>query len=309
MNQRADLHIHTTASDGTLTPEQVVREAARIGLGAVGIADHDTVGGIETGLAAARETGIIFVPAVEINTDYGKDEVHVLGYFVDHQSPSLNAHLQRQRNARLERGKRMVERLNELGVNISFERVQEIAGGGAIGRPHIARAIVEAGYASLLNEAFGKFLIRGAPAYVARHKLTPFQAIEMVLEAGGVAVLAHPGIHKHDELIAKLIEAGMRGIEAYHTEHSSVQAAHYVEVARRYNLIVTGGSDSHGPNNLKTVAIEMRPICHKTDNRILAVAYSLSKALVGRVFLVSKDLNLRVKSDVLGIPAQDFYND
>ena len=255
MNQRADLHVHTTASDGTLTPEQVVREAARIGLGAVGIADHDTIAGIESGLAAAKETGVILVPGVEINTDFGKDEVHVLGYFIDHRSDALKAHLESQRNARFERGRKIVERLNEIGVNVSFDRVREIAGGGAIGRPHIARAIVEAGYVSSINSAFGKYLIRGAPAYVARHKLSPFQAIDMVREAGGVPVLAHPGIHKHDELIPELMERGLRGIEAYHTEHSPIQAEHYVQLARQCNLIITGGSDSHGPDNIKTVAI------------------------------------------------------
>ena len=255
MDQRADLHVHTTASDGTLTPEQVVLEAARIGLGAVGIADHDTVCGIESGLAAAETVGIVLMPGVEINTDYGKDEIHILGYFIDHRSPSLTANLERQRSARFERGKRIVERLNELGVNVSFDRVQEIAGGGAIGRPHIARALVESGYAGSMNGAFGKFLVRGAPGYVARHKLTPFQAVDMVREAGGVAVIAHPGINKHDELIPKLVEAGVQGIEAHHTEHSPIQAKHYAEVARQYDLIVTGGSDSHGPDNLKTIAI------------------------------------------------------
>lgn len=273
MNQRADLHVHTTASDGTLTPEQVVREAARIGLGAVGIADHDTVAGIESGLAAAKETGIILAPAVEINTDYGKDEVHVLGYFVDHRSPALNAHLERQRNARFERGKKIVERLNELGVNVSFDRVQEIAGGGAIGRPHVARAVVEAGYAGSINTAFGKYLIRGAPAYVARHKLTPFQAIDMVREADGVPVLAHPGIHKHDELIPELIARGLRGIEAYHTEHSSIQAERYVQLARRYNLIATGGSDSHGPDNLKTIAIGSVTVDIEVVSRLREAAF------------------------------------
>lgn len=273
-NDRADLHVHTTASDGTLTPDQVVREAARVGLGAVGIADHDTVAGIESGLAVAEETGVILVPGVEINTDFGKDEVHILGYFVDHRSEALNAHLENQRNARFERGKKMVERLNELGVKVSFDRVQKVAGGGAIGRPHIARAVVEAGYAGSLNGAFSKFLIRGAPAYVARHKLTPFQAIDMVREANGVPILAHPGIHKHDELIPKLIESGLRGIEAYHTEHSSVQAEHYAEIARRHDLLITGGSDSHGPDNLKTISIGSVTVDMEIVSRLREAALS-----------------------------------
>jgi len=275
---RADLHVHTTSSDGTLSPDQVVREAARVGLGAVGIADHDTVGGIEAGLAAAKEVGIILVPAVEINTDFGSDEIHILGYFIDHRSPALTANLERQRNARYERGRKIVERLNDLGVKVSFDRVQQIAGGGAIGRPHVARALVESGYAGSLNGAFAKYLIRGAPAYVARHKLTPFQAVEMILEAGGAPVLAHPGIHKHDELIPELIEAGIKGIEAYHTEHSSVQAEHYAKIGRQHNLIVTGGSDSHGPDNIKTVEIGSVTIGMEAVEQLLCCSSTQQKS-------------------------------
>jgi len=255
IKQRADLHVHTTASDGTLTPEETVLEAARLGLGAVGIADHDTVEGVEQALAAGSMAGIVVVPAVEINTDYGSDEIHMLGYFIDHRSPELNAQLARLRNEREDRAARIVERLNDLGLKISFDRVKEIAGRGAIGRPHIARAIVEAGYASSLNSAFGKYLIRGASAYVPRHKLTPLAAMEIIRDAGGVPVLAHPGLAKHDELIPSLVESGLKGIEVYHTDHSSAKTRHYIEIARQYDLVATGGSDSHGPNNIKTVAI------------------------------------------------------
>ncbi len=251
----ADLHVHTTASDGTHTPEQVVQEAVRVGLAAVAMADHDTVGGVEPGLAAGRQMGIIVVPAVEINTDYAADEIHLLGYYINHESAALSAHLEGLRTKRFERAERIVARLNELGRKISMERVMEIAGGGAIGRPHIARAIAEAGYASSIGAAFGKYLVRGAPAYVERHKLTPLQAIEIIHEAQGVAVLAHPGNSKHDELIPELVDGGLQGIEAYHADHSSAQANHYVQMARRYDLIPTGGSDSHGPNMLKTVAV------------------------------------------------------
>ena len=253
--QRADLHIHTTASDGTLTPEQTVQEAARIGLGALGIADHDTVDGIAPAIAASRDTNVIVVPAVEINTDYGKDEIHILGYYINHESKALNTHLEHFRFERAERGRLIVERLNEMGLNVSLDRVFQIAGKGSVGRPHIARAIVEAGYASSMNGAFGKYLIRGAPAYVPRHKLTPSQAIDIIREAGGVAVLAHPGNSKCDELIPELVKTGLQGIEVYHTDHSSAKARHYNEIARRYGLIATGGSDSHGPDNLKTVPI------------------------------------------------------
>lgn len=253
--RRADLHIHTTASDGTLTPEQCVREAAAAGLAALGIADHDTLGGVEAGLAAGQEAGVLVIPAVEINTDYNDDEVHILGYYIAHKSPKLNAHLERLRTKRADRARRIVERLNELGLKVSLERVYEIAGKGAVGRPHIARAIVEAGYCSSMNGAFGKYLVRGAPAYVPRHKLTPPQAIGMIHEAGGVAVLAHPGNGRHDELIPQLVKDGLQGIEVYHTDHSPAKEKHYLEMARRYGLVATGGSDSHGPNNIKTVPI------------------------------------------------------
>ena len=252
---KADLHVHTTASDGTLTPEEVVREAKRVGLGAVGIADHDTIAGLAPGIAEGARVGIIVVPAVEINTDFGKDEAHILGYYVDYESGILNAHLEKLRTERLDRARKIVEKLNQVGVNVSMDRVVEIAGGGAIGRPHIARAIIEVGGARTMEGAFGRYLIRGKPSYVPRHKLTPFQAVEMIRESGGVTVLAHPGTHRHDELIPKLVEAGLQGIEVYHTDHSSYHVRRYLEIAQRYDLIPTGGSDSHGPNNVKTVLI------------------------------------------------------
>lgn len=257
MTQRplADLHVHTTASDGTRTPQETVVEAQRAGLSAVGIADHDTIQGIGPALAASQGTDVIVVPAVEINTDFGQNEVHVLGYYIDHASPALNEHLERLRNGRLERGRKIVEKLNEAGINITMERVEEISGGGAVGRPHIAKAIVEAGYVGSMGSAFGKYLIRGTPTYVPRYRLTPLQAVEIIKEAGGVPVLAHPGTYKHDELIPELVSEGLKGIEVYHTDHSAMQSRHYMRIAKRYDLIPTGGSDSHGPGNVKTIEI------------------------------------------------------
>lgn len=253
--KRADLHIHTTASDGTLSPQEVVRFAAQTELGGLAITDHDSVDGVTPGLEEGAKLGVIVVPAVEINTDYGKDEIHILGYYIDHESDGLRTVLENQRRERVERGRRMVEKLNSLGVKVSIDRVLEIAGKGAVGRPHVARAIVEAGYASSMGEAFGRYLIRGAAAYVSRHKLTPQQAIEIIVDAGGAPVLAHPGINRTEELIPELAAAGLKGLEVYHTEHSPIQADHFLRVASRYNLVPTGGSDSHGPNNMKTVNI------------------------------------------------------
>jgi 3',5'-nucleoside bisphosphate phosphatase len=251
----ADLHVHTTASDGVLTPAQVVREVVAAHLMAVAISDHDTIEGIDPAIEEAAKVGVIVVPAVEINTDFGKDEVHILGYYIDHRSSELRAHLEHQRRGRLERAERMVDRLNEIGVRISMARVLEIAGSGAIARPHIARAIVEAGYASNMNGAFGRYLIRGTAGYVPRSKLTPFQAIEIIRGSKGVAVFAHPGDSKHDEMIPQLVDAGLQGIEAYHTDHSFHQRRRYVKLAQQYGLIATGGSDSHGPGLMKDIAI------------------------------------------------------
>ena len=253
--RRADLHIHTTASDGTRTPEESVREAARVGLGAVGIADHDTIAGLASGIAEGERVGVIVVPAVEINTDVGKDEVHMLGYYVDYESESLNASLEMLRSGRRDRAAQIVEKLNEAGVDVSMDRVMEIADGAAVGRPHIARALVEIGAVGSVASAFGKYLVRGRPTYVPRYKLTPFQAMEIIRDAGGVPVLAHPGTNQHDELIPGLIEAGLKGIEVYHTDHSACHVRRYLEIARKYDLIPTGGSDSHGPDNVKTIEI------------------------------------------------------
>lgn len=255
-HQRADLHVHTTASDGTLTPEQTVYEAAAAGLYAVGIADHDTIAGIDPALAVAEDAGIVVVPAVEINTDVEQDEVHILGYFIDHHSPVFRERIGKLRACRYDRGKAMVERLNAVGVDISFQRVKEIADDASIGRPHVARAIVEAGYTGSINGAFGKYLIRGMPGYVERYKLTPVEAVGIVLEAGGVPVLAHPGHGKMAEpMLPELIEAGLRGIEAYHTDHDSKTRKRFARMAERLGLIATGGSDSHGPGMAKAIRI------------------------------------------------------
>ena len=255
MEQRVDLHVHTTASDGTLSPEQIVQEAARLGLAGVGLTDHDSILGLAEGMSAGERLGVVVVPGVEISTDYGKQEIHMLGYWMDLDSPEFLAHLDKLRALRIDRGIEMVRKLNEVRVMISMDRVREIAGTGSIGRPHVARAIVEAGYASGMNGAFGKFLVRGAPGYVPRYKLTPNDAIQIIREAGGVAVMAHPGYSKHDEVIPDLVDAGMRGIEVYHTEHSRFQQRHYLKIAQKYKLIATGGTDFHGPDMMKMVPL------------------------------------------------------
>lgn len=246
---RADLHSHTTASDGSLTPAELVAEALRVGLCAVGVCDHDSVDGVAPACSAAAGTSLAVVPGVEINTTYDSLEVHVLGYYVQIEDPDLADLLGRLRAERQNRARRMVQRLEQAGYPVRLERVLELSGGGAVGRPHVARALVEAGYATSEGEAFANFLVPGRPGYVERYKLTPREAVQAILAAGGVPVLAHPGLVGREELIPDLAEAGLVGLEVYHTDHSPEQSRHYLAVAQRHGLLVTGGSDYHGPGH------------------------------------------------------------
>ena len=242
-----DLHIHTTASDGSWTPKEVVEQAKKLGLTAIAITDHDTMDGVERAIQRGAELGVEVIPGVELNTDYDDHEVHVLGYYLDFTNPSLQKELAELRDARVNRMRLMVEKLATVGVQISYDRVREIAGEGAIGRPHLARAIMEAGYASEWEEIFQKLIGRGCPAYVPRTKLTPTDAVKLILEVGGVPVLAHPGLNDLDEIIPDLIKAGLQGMEIYHYDHTDADIEHYEEMAQQYGLFFTGGSDCHGP--------------------------------------------------------------
>lgn len=244
---RADLHCHTTASDGTWTPEEAVRRAAAAGLAALGISDHDTLDGIAPAMAAGARLGVEVVPGVEINTRHGGTDVHILGYYVDSGDAGLNRVLAEKRDARRLRLDRMLTRLEAAGIRVPAECVLALAGGGPVGRPHLARALVEAGYASSVAEAFDRYLVPGAPGYVPRDPMTPAEAVRAILAAGGVPVLAHPGLTARDDLIPGLVAAGLAGIEAHHPAHDLKQRRRYAAVAGRLGLIVTGGSDAHGP--------------------------------------------------------------
>ncbi len=246
MTGRADLHVHTNASDGALPPAEVVKTAAEAGLAAVGITDHDTVAGLDEALEAGERLGIVVVPGVEISTIYGKNaEAHILGYFMDHHDSVFAEKLRVLKDARWERGRMMVERLQAVGVPIDFDRVQELADGGAVGRPHVARALCEVGAASSLDAAFGRYLVEGAPGYVERMKVTPQEAVRMILDAGGVPCCAHAGKLKDDALLVDLMDCGLKGIEAYHPDHSSAACRSYAKFGLKNRLIVTGGSDAH----------------------------------------------------------------
>jgi 3',5'-nucleoside bisphosphate phosphatase len=243
----ADLHCHTTASDGTLTPTQLVRMAKEKGLKAIGITDHDTVMGIAEATMAGKRFGVEIVPGVELNTDFDGTEVHILGYYPDLNSLVLQDALKNLREARSARVHLIITKLNSLGLNISEERVKEISGEGAIGRPHIAQALEEKGYVTDIKEAFERYIGQGGPAYVSRYKLTPEEGIKLIRQAHGVAVLAHPGLIGRDDVIPSLINSGLLGIEVKHSKHSQEDEQRYSEFAQKYGMLITGGSDYHGP--------------------------------------------------------------
>lgn len=247
----ADLHLHSTCSDGTLRPEQLVAAAHANGVRCMALSDHDTLAGHRVAAAACQRYGIELIRAVELNTDVPDAEVHVLGYFVDGQLPWFRRFLARRRAARRRRGRDMVERLVELGLPLRYEQVQAFAQGGVVARPHLARAMIEAGLVHDEAEAFDRYLGVGCPAYVIRDRLSPEAAIRAIRRAGGVAVLAHPAWFPIDDRLPALVAAGLGGIECYYSEHSPDQTRHYLDLASRLDLVPTVGSDCHGPGSKK----------------------------------------------------------
>ena len=252
MSALVDLHLHTTASDGRLSPTELVRLLAGQGLRHVAISDHDTTDGLAEAFAAAGEfPGLQIIPAIEISADIPGDEVHMLGYFLNHEDPELQALLGRFRDGRLDRGKAIVDKLAELGIHVDWERVKEIAGEGtAVGRPHIALAMVEKGYCKEPKDAFPEYLGRNGLAYVERSKMTPEQAVELLNRFGAVPVLAHPAYMVDMEpAIARLKEAGLVGMEVHYAQYDSDTVARLARLAAEYDLIPCGGSDYHGLGN------------------------------------------------------------
>lgn len=244
---KADLHLHSNKSDGILSPEEVVLQAAKLGLAAISLTDHDTVEGISEALDAGTKYGVQVVPGIELNTSADNGELHILGYYICHTDTKLLNTLKGIKEARVQRIRTIVQRLNNLGFEITFDQVLKKAGkADSMGRPHVARLLFEKGYVSAVREAFEKYIGYGGPAYVERHKLLPKEVIALIKECGGVPVLAHPGILSSSAYIDLCIRAGIQGIEVYHSKHTEEQAAAYREIARRHGLLVTGGSDCHG---------------------------------------------------------------
>jgi len=255
MNE-VDLHCHTTASDGTLAPAQLVGRAARLALKVIAVTDHDSTEGIRKAQAAGQVHGVEVIAGVEINTDVPRSEVHVLGYFVDPAHAELNAQLAQIRESRIGRARRMAEVLTQMGAPVRFERILEIAGDGAVGRPHVAQALLEAGHVGSFSEAFDKYIGRNSPAYVERMKFSPAEACALIRRAGGLPVLAHPVFFDHygaiksafdlDAMLQEMIPAGLAGLEVYYPGYDAITIEHLLGVARRYGLLVTGGTDFHG---------------------------------------------------------------
>ena len=250
----ADLHIHSTASDGKLAPADIVLEAARLELSFIALADHDSIDGIAFAQATARAfPGLKVIPGVEISTDVAEGEVHVLGYFVDYTDSEFNAALDRFKNSRLQRGEKMVAKLGKLGIKINWQRVKEIASGSSIGRPHIAQAMLEGGYISSFKEAFSEYLGHGRPAYVEREKMTPKEAVGLIIKAKGLPVLAHPlTLPDPEAMTAELKGGGLVGIETYYNGYTAEEIKRLLTLADKHELAVTGGSDYHGIDDTET---------------------------------------------------------
>jgi predicted metal-dependent phosphoesterase TrpH len=250
---KIDLHTHTLASDGALTPRQLVRKAVEHRVSVLAITDHDSTDGLaEAGDEAARHPGLTLVPGLEINCNVEGAEIHVLGYLVDHAAPWFQEFLATQRAARTARVHTLAARLAELGLPIDPAEVLALAGEAAPGRPHVAQVMVRRGYVGSVREAFDRYLRSDGPANVPRHRLTPIEAIEVIRRAGGVPVFAHPGLAGRDAMIPELVAAGLGGIETYYAEHTPAQVRGYLDLCRRFDLVATGGSDFHGPHTGRT---------------------------------------------------------
>jgi predicted metal-dependent phosphoesterase TrpH len=269
---KVDLHIHTTASDGKFSPAEIVRKAWEAGLNYIAICDHDSVEGIlpaQAAMRACREMTLI--NGVEINTDIPTGELHILGYLYDYENPELQSVMVKLRTSRIERAKKMIGKLRGIGLKIDFERVEELAAGGSIGRPHIAQALLEKGYINNFKEAFLKYISRGGPAYVERDKINPVEAIQLIRRAGGLPVLAHPlTTENYEEYLAELVAAGLMGLEAYYNNYTPEQVQQVVQTAEKYHLITTGGSDFHGLDTMNELPLGTVEVPLEVVTRLLA---------------------------------------
>jgi predicted metal-dependent phosphoesterase TrpH len=269
-----DLHIHSAASDGRYTPAEIVRMAVTAGLTVIALTDHDTIDGLVPAKEAARGfPALTLIPGVELSTDVHSGEVHVLGYFINYTDQEFKDSLERMRNSRANRADKMVAKLKELGCDIELERVKEIAGNGALGRAHIAQALLEKGYISSFRDAFSKYIGHGCPAYVVREKLTPAEAVKLVLKANGLPVLAHPYTALNpEEVIKELKTVGLVGMEVYYAGYLPSEMNILLNMAEKYELIPTGGTDYHGIDATSDIAIGGTDVPIQSVEQLIALA-------------------------------------
>jgi predicted metal-dependent phosphoesterase TrpH len=277
----ADLHLHTNFSDGTFTPEELVLHAQKAGLACIAVTDHDSVEACARVATACAAVNMELVPGTELTAEQDDTELHVLGYFLDTNNEKLLAEIAKFQVVRQSRIHEMVASINQMGFSLKAESVFALANCKSPGRPHVARAMVKEGLVRNLDEAFERFLKKGRPAWVPKSKISALDAIELVHQAGGLAIMAHPGLNRTDNIIPSLVDAGLDGIECFHTKHSTAMSERYLEIADKYHLLVTGGSDCHGFSKGKPLIGTVRlPYDHvgKMKERRTANAHERSKA-------------------------------
>jgi len=282
-----DLHTHSNASDGSLPPREVVRLAKERRLKALALTDHDTIDGLSEAVAAGQEIGIEVIPGVEISARHAHGSMHILGYFLDYKSELLARRLAVLQKARKDRNPQIIAKLNDLGIPLTMAQVERISGGGQVGRPHIARALYEGGYVRSLQEAFDVYLGNNGRAYVSKFRFPPEEALAMIRDAQGIPVLAHPftlGLHTSETLrllLQELMALGLAGMECYYPEHSSVQEALYLSLARELGLLITGGSDFHGDNKPEVTLGRINCQSHLTYDLVTAMKAWRTKEIGG----------------------------
>ena len=246
MDGKADLHMHTTYSDGVFTTEELLERVRAAGLKIVSITDHDNVGAIDEAIRIGKTLDVEVIPGVELSSTVGDHDIHILGYFIDYKSQSLLDYLAFFRIERVRRAERIVGKLNDLNIPLTIESVLDQAGEGSVGRPHIAHALVEEGHTESYHEAFSKYIGFGKPAYQKKYQVSPQAAIDLISAAGGLSFIAHPGNSIDEKLLSELIAVGVDGIEVIHPSHSPERVAHYNGIVSEYFLLASGGSDFHG---------------------------------------------------------------
>jgi len=281
---KADLHLHTTASDGRLEPGEIVSLAIQVGLDVIAITDHDTINGVVPALdAASAAHSLKVIPGVEINTDVARGEVHILGYFIDYTDKKFTATLQKLQDSRRGRAQKMIAKLSDLGMKIDWQRVSELAQDGTVCRPHVAQALFEKGYVRSEKEAFDKYIGHNGPAYVERYKSLPEEAVKLILDAQGLPVLAHPAdIADLDELVPKLKAAGLVGLEIYYGNYGLETIDRLTRISRQYDLVTTGGTDYHAFGDGLELGIGSRLTPARSVEQLFGMASKHSLELLKR---------------------------